>query len=447
MFLKICVTLIFVIPMPAWSQAAPSATGLAPASDDRMQTPPPVSGKAYPTGIVSEARSNYVRARFAFSPAYNDNVLAGTSSTPISDVSYSIWPTISLDQTTPRMHQSFAYSPGFTFYQHTSGWNEQSQNLNYDSQYQLSPYITLGVQDEFLKSSNILNQPNPLSEVTVPGSAQSPAIPVVAPFADQLNNNVNFVLTYQLNRDDMVGGSGIFTYLHYPNPNQVPGLYDSNSHGGTGFYNHRLASDQYAGVTYQYIGISDSPPTSQIENKYETQIYTMAAFYTLYLQPQLSVSLSVGPQHYHVIQSPSSESRGWTPTFMASLGWQEPHVAVAAGYSQSTGGGGGLIGLYHTNSASLSFQWQLERTWLVGAAGNYVVTNNVSSDMGALNPGGSSASGAVGIHHPISEHIYLDFGYSRLHQNYPTISAISNIPNSDRIYGSISYQFIRPLGR
>src|ERR1700752_388664 len=134
MLVKACIIFALVIAIPLRSQVAPIATGPAQASDDQMRTPPPVTGQTDPTAIVSETRSNYVRAGFAFSTAYNDNVLVGTGSTPVNDVSYSIWPTISLDQTTPRMHQSFAYNPGFTFYQQTSEWNEQSQSLNYDSQ-------------------------------------------------------------------------------------------------------------------------------------------------------------------------------------------------------------------------------------------------------------------------------------------------------------------------
>lgn len=448
MFLKVCVALSLVIAIPLWSQVAPSVTGNLPVGDDQMQTPPPVSGTPYPTRILAEARSNYMRASFAFSTAYNDNLLAGSSATPINDVSYTIWPTISVDQTSPRMHQSFTYDPGFTFYQQTSGWNEQSQSLNYESQYRLSPHISLGVQDQFLKTSNILNQSNPLSGVTVPASAQSPVVPTVVPFADQTSNTAGSELTYQFARNDMFGGSGFATYLHYPNPEQVIGLYDSNSIGGAGFYNHRISAGQYAGVTYQYTGTRDTPPGSQAATPdIHIKTNTIWIFYTIYPQPQLSFSLSTGPQHYDVFQSSLPESHGWSPALMASMSWQAGHAALAASYYQEVGGGGGLIGAYHTKAASASFQWQVERTWAVGVAGNYILTSNVSALLAALNQGGSSVSGTFAIRHPITERVHLELGYSRLHQNYDAIPAISNIPNSDRVYASISYQLMRPLGR
>ncbi len=49
-------------------------------------------------------RSNYLAAGLILNTAYNDNVPAGGSTTPVSDIIYSILPTITLDQTTPRQH-------------------------------------------------------------------------------------------------------------------------------------------------------------------------------------------------------------------------------------------------------------------------------------------------------------------------------------------------------
>ena len=90
-----------------------------------MLAPPPVSGANYPVAFTSEERSNYLRGGVTFNTAYSDNVLGATSSgLPVSDVSYSVWPTIALDATTPRLHSVLSYAPGFTFYQRTSSRNE-----------------------------------------------------------------------------------------------------------------------------------------------------------------------------------------------------------------------------------------------------------------------------------------------------------------------------------
>jgi hypothetical protein len=432
--------------MPAWSQTVANTSGAL------MLVPPPVSGQAYPTEVGSEARSNYLHAGFVINTAYNDNVLATDSTTPVADVSYSISPTIVLDQTTSRLHQTLTYSPGFTFYQQTSSRNEADQNLAFDFQYRLSPHVTATLSEAFRKSSDVFNQSGLLpSGGVISGSAQSPVLSVVAPIADQLSNAANASLTYQFSRNGMIGSSGTFTYLHYPNPNQVPGLADSNSRGGAAFYSHRLSNTQYVGATYQYSQILGSLPSIeggiQLATDSETQTHTVLLFYTIYLKPNFSLSLSGGPQHFDISQSALAPLRSWTPAISASMGWQGSRTSFAAGYSQGVSAGGGLLGAFHTNGANASFRWQLARTWTLGWGGGYAITKNVSPSMALSNPGGHIISGSVTAQHPINERLSLEFGYTRLHQSYSSIAVVSNAPDSNREYVAISYQLTRPLGR
>ena len=111
-------------------------------------------------GFTSETRSNYLRGGLVFSTAYQSDVMTGSNGQPISDVSYSIFPTISLDQTRSRLHWVFTYSPGYTFYQKTSSLNQANQNLGVNLTYRLSPHVTLSLRDSFQQTSSVLNQPN-----------------------------------------------------------------------------------------------------------------------------------------------------------------------------------------------------------------------------------------------------------------------------------------------
>ena len=130
-FDSICLGLIlqgslFLMSVPAWSQdesrpvPVPAATGPgsnASANDDesasvddssgRMLTPPPVSGQSYPIVLTSQERSNYLRGGLAFTSAYTDNAVGPVNGHPVSDISYSVWPTVALDETTTRS------APGF----------------------------------------------------------------------------------------------------------------------------------------------------------------------------------------------------------------------------------------------------------------------------------------------------------------------------------------------
>lgn len=439
MLTRICLSFALLFAMPVWSQVEPDATGPPPASEDQMQTPPPVSGEAYPTATGSEARSNFLRAGFTLNTAYNDNVLAGATAKPISDLTYTISPTIALDQTTSRQHRIFTYSPGFTTYQHTSALNNIDQNAVLHFQYRLSPHATISLDELFSQSSNVFNQPYG----GVSGSTLSPTEAVVAPFAELINNVASAELSYQFSRNGMVGGSGTSTILNYPNPAQAVGLANSNSRGGSAFYNLRLSSMQYIGLTYQYSRMIASPVTGGSV----TQTHTIYFFYTLYLKHALSLSVSGGPQHFNEVQSPFPASASWTPAVTASMGWQGSHTNFAASYSRTVTGAGGLLGAFETDNASASARWQMARTWTVGSAGTYATQKNVLPAIFPSSSGGRTVSGTISFQHPISERFTVKLGYTRLHQSYTGVAVVSENPDSDSENISISYQFARSLGR
>src|SRR5580698_624219 len=119
---QFCLGMALFMAIPLWSQtdnppAQPAApaygasdknsapdssqdNSVAPAvPDDRMLTPPVVSGVNYPTALTSEGRSNYLRAGLLFTGAYSDNAVAAANGGAVSDASYSVAPTLALDKT------------------------------------------------------------------------------------------------------------------------------------------------------------------------------------------------------------------------------------------------------------------------------------------------------------------------------------------------------------
>jgi len=163
MLIRVSIGMILLAAGPVWAQIAGGAetAGTGPGSNGGgMLTPAPVSGDGYSMGFTSETRSNYLSGGLILSTAYQSDVTTGSNGQPISDVSYTILPTISLDQTRSRLHWVFTYSPGFTFYQKTTSLNQTNQNLGVNLRYRLSPHVTLSLRDTFQQSSSVLNQPN-----------------------------------------------------------------------------------------------------------------------------------------------------------------------------------------------------------------------------------------------------------------------------------------------
>jgi hypothetical protein len=411
-----------------------------------MPIPPIASGKAFPTKTLSETRSNYLDANLTFQPAYYDNLLPGEGTQPITDVGYSIKPSIQFDQSTSRLHQTWAYFPTFTLYQRTTARNEAGQSASLDIQYRLSPHTTVSGRDLFQKSSNVFNQPYSLAGEPISGAPPSSPAYIIAPFADQLTNTASAEIAYQFSMNEMIGGGGTTAMFNYPNQTESPSfynLYNSSSAGGSAFYSHRLSGTQYAGVTYRYLRILGQPVSGQLE----IQTHTLFFFYNLSLGEGFTLSLAAGPQFYDYLQLPMPAYNSVTPAVTGSMGWQGMHTSFAISYSRSVTGGAGQLGALSSNTASASASWQLARTWSVGSAVNYALYKNVTPVFISSSQGGHYISGSVLLNHSLGDHFRGQLGYQRLHQTFNDIATITAYPDADSAFISITYQLSRPLGR
>jgi hypothetical protein len=315
------------------------------------------------------------------------------------------------------------------------------QNASVALQYRLSEHTTLSGRDSFLKSSNVFNQGDTLLGGSVSGSPSTSPADLLFPFVNRLTNTVNAQIAYQFSANTMVGGGGSAGLFQYPNETATSGLYDSNTRGGSAFYNRRLTDTQSIGADYQFVQTLGDPTSGHIEMR----LHTLLGFYSLVLQHRLTLSLSAGPQHFDFAQASLAATGSWRPSVMASIGWQGNRGSLVANYAQTTTTGGGLIGSYESKSANTSAHWQMARTWNAGATAHYAIYENAASTLAQQS--GHTVSGTASIQHTLGENLVVSLGYQRLHVSYAGSAAISRDPDSDREFVSVSYQFKRPLGR
>ena len=425
----------------AMAQAPQGNTEAAPTT--QMATPPPVSGVNYATQVGFEVRRNYLRGGITYTTSYIDNYFANSGSTSVAETTISVLPTIAYDTTTARQHAVFTYSPGFTFYRPSSALNEVDNLATVDYDFRLTAHTAINVVEKFQDSSSPLVPSEDGENGSVSGAPVSSTPGVTPPFAKRLTNFVNAEITMQTGLNDMIGVSGLSTVLHYPNPSQTPNLYDSSSRGGTAFYSHRVSASQYIGVTYQFMDLLTTPTGSEST----TGTSTVMGYYTIYPKARLSLSAAIGPQYYQVTETAMPTSSSWGPSASTSMGWQSGRASFAAGYSQSVTGAGGLLGAYHTRSASASVRWQLAHTWTAGASGSYSINKSVSSMLPTAAGNGHSVSGSATLQHPIRGHVSVTLNYDRAHQSYGEVAAIAANPDVDRVSISITWDFLRPLGK
>jgi len=438
------VSLILILATTAaWPQVAPGATGGYPTTDTQMMTPPPVSGIAYPTEVGAEARTNYLNGGLTTTAAYVNNLYAGSSYAAMAETTVSLLPTIAYDTTTARQHTRFSYSAGFTFYQPSSTLNEVDNTVTFNYSFRLTQHATLSAADRFQDSSSPFIPGQAGGSVSGGGESFTPG--AIPPFAKRLTNSASVEFTLQTAPNVMIGGSGSSMVLHFPDPAQTPGLYDSSSRGGTFFYNRRISRSHYFGAFYQYMDMLTDPANGI--NATQTQAQNVTGFYTFYPMTKLSLSVSAGPQYYRTVQTPEPVIASWGLSLSTSMGWQGPHTSFAANYSQAVTGGGGLVGAYHSRTANASARWQMTRLWIASASGAYAINESVSPLLIRGDQSGHSISGTATLERRLGNQCSIAFHYDRIHQSYGEIAAIAADPNSDRETISITWHFARPLGR
>jgi len=408
--------------------------------DSAMLVPAPVNAGGASMAFPSEAaRSNYLEMGLSLMSAYDDNVTANTGGLPVQDVSYSIRPTVAWRQSSPRALWDFIYSPGFTFYHHTSSLNAPDHNLSLDSQFRLSPRLTLTLQDGFSKTSNPVAQFYESAGIPA-GITQPLAATVVSPLADQIQNSGSVQLTYQFGRNSMVGASGIFSQLHYLDRKQVPGLFDSNAKAAQGFYSRRLSSKQYVGIRYEFQNLLATP------NPITTETHSLVLFYAIYFRPRMSVSLFAGPQYSDTYGVTVVSTNTWSPTYGGSFDLQGVRTSLTVGAFHTITAGGGLQGATKSEGANAAVRRQLTK-YFSGELAGFYSKYDVLVPSAQFSNGGQAVSGSISLHRQLRESFNIALTYTHLHQSYGDIEALSTSPNRNRVSVSLSYQLQRPIGR
>ncbi len=434
--------LISLTAAPLWSQVDPDASGGVANPDDefQMSMPSQVNGRPYPMSFESEQRSNYLSGGFVFTSAYDDNVYDGLNTR--SQTSIAIAPTLGIHRDSTRMATSLAYAVGFTLYEPTTALNQFNQNLSANVMFRPSRHTSLSFQDTFQQNSSLLSQPYTSNGVPVSGSIGQTG-QLIVPFADQTMNSTSVEFSYQLSRSAMMGGSGGYGLFRYPDLNQVPGLTNSDSANGSGFYVRRMSRNQYLGLIYRYSHTTTSP----IETTTNTQVGSV--LYTFEPSHIVSLSVTAGPEFYSTQEpgKPGSSSLG--SFVLASANVHGTRSSVAGTYSQSVTAGQGLVGAYSSNTFNISARWQLSRVWQAGASGEYM---NLSEALpNALTvvttPGGHTVFGLVSVTRLLGQNLTATADYRRLHQTYEGVAVLNDSGNDDRVSVAISYQFRRLIGR
>jgi hypothetical protein len=434
-----------LVAAPVLGQVQPSATGGNATTEDdtQMITPPPVNGVPYPTEGTG-ARTNYFKGSLAAEVAYIDNVLPGSTTIPVSDTTYTVLSDISLQKTTPRQSATLRYSPSFIFYEPTTQLNAVDHSASIIYQDRISPHLSITLDDFFLRTSNVFSDSYPFTAGGLTGSPQAPVPAIIAPFTEQMNDNANGAINYQFSRDSMIGGGGSYSNFDLPNTTQATGLSLSTGEGATAFYSRRLARAQYAGVSYSYSRtVAGSFPAQDIN----AQTHTLLPFYTVYFNRTFSLSVTGGVQRTTESQAQGTPFISWSPSGVASVGWQGNRGNLAISYLYAITSGQGLYGAFRSAGTNAAGGLKVSRAWNASFSFSYTTTSAITSLINLSYTGGKALTAQAALSRAFGEHFNATFGYQRLQETYNGVPVVSDNPDSDRVFGRITYQFSKALGR
>jgi hypothetical protein len=365
----------------------------------------------------------------------------------VGNVSGSIFPNLSIEQTSSRTRWMLAYAGGLTINQRFTSQNQGSHNLNFDSQFRLSPHVNLRVAENFSMTTGFFDA-GAGSDVVVAG-AGGPNTSLIAPLATQRSNMTTVETNYHFALNDLIGASGSFYDLHYTNQaqgTQLTELPDSQTASGSAFWLHRLFRGDWGGTSYRFERLT-------FTGGQETEVHSFFAVNTLKFSNRFTLTAFAGPQYVENMGmlsggTPLPQSNNWSAAGGAEGGWQNLRTSLFAGYSRSISDGGGLLGAVRLQTVYGNFRRELVPGWAVALGASHssnqslVITEGNTSSINLTSAG-------ISLERNVGKSLGLRMGYSHDFQEQYFLPA-AGVPTLDasrnRFFVTLSYQWAKPLG-
>jgi len=438
-------------PVPALSAIAGMQTegGTGDASSDLPQMPALLGGPGISAAFSSELeRSNYLRGGINVSATYDDNPLL-VSSGATSNTSVSIFPNISIAESSSRMRWSLGYAGGLTINQSLPNENQDSQSLNFNSQYRLSPHVNLRVAENFSLTTGFFDAGNGAGVVV---GAGGPNASLIAPLSTQRSSVTTVETNYHLALNDLVGASGSFYDSHFTNVAGGTELTDSQTASGSAFWLHRLFGADWGGASYHFDRLTFNLGGG------ETRVHSFLAVDTLNISKRLTLTGFVGPQYSETQglvtgTTQPTQSSGWSVSGGAEGGWRNQRTSVSAGYSRSISDGGGVLGSVRVQTVHGTFRRELVPGWAADLTASHGTNQSITVPFATSASSVNVTSAGISLGRNVGKSIGLRFGYTHDFQEQfgvpgptPTSPAQTLDVNRNRFFVTLSYQWAKPLG-
>jgi len=441
-----------IAPAPALSAVAGIGTEAGPdeMSSGLPQIPALLGGAGVSGAFLSEMeRSNYLRGGVNVGAAYDTNPLL-LSGDEVGSASVSVFPNISIQESTTRTRWTLGYAGGLTVNQRFTNQDEGSHNVNFDSQFRLSPHVNLRVAENFSLTTGFFDAGNDTAVIAV---ANGPNPSLISPLSTERSNLTTVETNYHFALDELVGASGSFYDLHFTNiPTGTPLTELTNSQTATGsaFWLRRIIGDDWVGLTYRFQRITFNPGGG------ETLVHSFLAVDTLNISKRFTLTGFVGPQYYEnqglipggLPVVATNNSNNWSLAGGAEVGWRNLRNNLSAGFSRIITDGGGVLGTVRLQTVHADFRRQLTPAWVAHVNAGY------GKNQALLVPFAISAtsidltSAGFSLERNLNKSFGLHFGYRHDFQQQFGVPGLVQTLDASRnlVFVTLSYQWLKPLG-
>lgn len=417
----------------------------AKGASDLPTIPALLGGQGNSSAFTSELeRSNYLRGGVNVSATYDDNVNPlVVSSGATSNSSVSIFPNISIAESSSRMRWILGYAGGLTINQSLPKQNQDSQKLVFDSQYQLSPHVNLRVAEIFFMTTGFFDGGNGAGVVAGSGG---PNASLITPLATQRYDLTTVETNYHFALNDLIGASGSFFDAHFSNVSGGTQLTNTQTASASAFWLHRIFREDWGGISYRFDRITFNPSG-------ETRVNSFYAVNTLSLSKRFTLSAFVGPQYsenqgliYGASQPTNTNS--WSFAGGAEVGWRTQHTGVSAGYSRSISDGGGILGSVRLQTVHAEFRRQLIPGWVAELTARHGTNQSLTIPFATSASSINATSAGISLARNVAKSVRLRFDYTHDFQEQFGLPGPTPTQNSNRneFVVTLSYQWEKRLG-
>lgn len=421
-------------------------------SENLPRIPALLGGAGNSLAFPSEMqRSNYLRAGMNVGAAYDDNALLG-SGEQVGNTTFSVFPNLALDQSTSRMRWSLGYGGGLTVNQRLSNRNQGSHNLNFDSEFRLSPHVNLRAVENFSATSGMFAASTSPNFQIAPAGANAS---LITPLANMRSSQTIVATNYHFARNDLVGATGSYYTLHYSDITTGAGsLADTQTASGSAFWLHKIVHSDWAGIGYRFERMTYGPTG-------ETRVHGISVINTLSISRAFTLSAFIGPEYsdnYGVAATGPNARQftrftGWSTAGGVDLGWRKQRTSLTGGYSRRISNGSGVVGAVRLEDVHGSVRREFLPGWSAAAMATY--GNNESLTLTSTLTSATTATSikttsiGASLDRNIGRSFGLQFAYFHDLQSQSGIAAQSTSydANRNRFSVTLSYQWARALGR